>query len=70
MYIWRLGEYETPVAHYTDAVCNTASVGFHSRLTWSPDGQVAGTGGGGGWEGGGGEVTEKVGGGGKEGGGR
>ena len=41
VYIWRVDALDSgPVHHHTASVCGTASVGFHNRLAWSPDGQV------------------------------
>jgi len=40
VYIWHLGEWDAPVAHFTDNLVGNSSQGFHNRLSWSPDGQV------------------------------
>ncbi|KAG1654795.1 hypothetical protein FOA52_005730 [Chlamydomonas sp. UWO 241] len=40
VYVWRVGDWERPVAHFEEGVTTNPTAGFHSRLGWSPDGQL------------------------------
>lgn len=40
VYIWRLDQLDKPIAHITTMLTDSPSAGFHSRLSWSPDGQT------------------------------